>query len=148
MALLPMKTFSTAPERTSLDAEKAPPKPDATALDMGLFEDARNLLGQKFTKLLRYFIEDAQAYLDQIDSAVAEKDASMAVIPAHSLKSSSYQFGAVAMSITAAETEEEARRLVENGGDLLHLSMLHAQLCQQFAAIHPTLTSYLENARE
>lgn len=148
MALLPMKSFSQAPADTNNPSAPAATTkmPDPTALDMALFEDARNLLGQKFTKLLRYFIEDAQAYLDQIDHGLAEKDVGLVVIPAHSLKSSSYQFGAVAMSCTAAEAEEEARRIVENGGDMLHLSTLHEQLCQQFEAIRPTLTSYLDNA--
>lgn len=117
------------------------PQPPAPPLDMELFEEARSLMGEKFLKLLGYFLDDTRYYLNQMDEAIRDGRPAPLAAAAHSLKASSHQFGAMAMAHSADAIETSARN-----GQLENLSTLVPELRQQAEAIRPALESFLARA--
>ena len=87
----------------------------ANIVDWRYFEDTRNQLGPGFIKILGYFREDGEASVAKIEAAMHAKDAAALVIPAHTLKGESRQFGAEPLAAVAERIEDEARRCVEQG---------------------------------
>ena len=78
-------------------------------IDMGAFRAACELLGSKLSTVLGYYLEDAESYINHIDDALKNHSYADAVRPAHTLKSSSRQFGAIYLADLAANMEKEAQ---------------------------------------
>jgi signal transduction histidine kinase/DNA-binding response OmpR family regulator len=87
----------------------------SVGIDLSAFTAARDVLGDKFSKVLSYYLEDAENYIDNIAEALSRNDLSSTVLPAHTLKSSSQQFGAMGLANLAARIEDEAR--VKSGNE-------------------------------
>lgn len=77
------------------------------------FEAARAELGAGFARILKYFREDGVASVDKIEAAMHANDAVGLVVPAHTLKGESLQFGAMPLSELAETIELAARHCVE-----------------------------------
>lgn len=75
---------------------------------------ARIELGVNFVRILGYFREDGEKSVAAIESAMRAGNAAAMVIPAHTLKGESAQFGAEALSTAAEAIETIARDCVEN----------------------------------
>ena len=58
------------------------------------FQQARSELGANFVRILGYFREDGIKSVDRIEDAMRSHNATAMVIPAHTLKGESRQFGA------------------------------------------------------
>lgn len=73
----------------------------------------RSELGAGFLRILSYFREDGDKSVTAIEQAFRARTATALVIPAHTLKGESAQFGAHRLSGMAEEIEMVARRCVE-----------------------------------
>lgn len=79
------------------------------------FQQARAELGANFVRILGYFREDGVKSLEQIEAAMRAMNATAMVLPAHTLKGESRQFGADPLSDLAEVIEGIARACVERG---------------------------------
>ena len=82
-------------------------------VDWVYFEKNRAELGPGFIRILSYFREDGIKSLAQIEAAMHEQNAVALVMPAHTLKGESRQFGAVPLAEVAEAIENTARSSVE-----------------------------------
>jgi len=87
---------------------------DATLIDWNMLSAARVELGANFVRILGYFREDGEKSVATIEAAMRAGNAAAMVIPAHTLKGESAQFGAEMLSAHAEAIESIARDCVEN----------------------------------
>ena len=83
-------------------------------VDWGAFSQARSELGANFVRILGYFREDGMKSVDQIEAAMRGFNAAAMVLPAHTLKGESRQFGAEPLADLAERIEMLARDCVES----------------------------------
>lgn len=86
---------------------------DVDLVDWMYFERSRNELGPGFIRILGYYREDGAKSIAQIEQAMREKNAVALVIPAHTLKGESRQFGAEPLAEIAENIESIARSCIE-----------------------------------
>ena len=82
-------------------------------IDWEAFEQARAELGAGFIRILGYFREDGMKSVAMIEDAMRAKNAVAMVLPAHTLKGESSQFGAEGIGELAELIETVARQCVE-----------------------------------
>ena len=82
-------------------------------VDWEVFGRARSELGTGFVRILSYFREDGAKSVTQIEQAMRSLSAGALVMPAHTLKGESRQFGAEPLADLAEHIEMTARRCVE-----------------------------------
>jgi histidine phosphotransfer protein HptB len=75
--------------------------------------EARKMLGTGMARILGYYEEDGAKSISQIEQALAAQNAAAMVIPAHTLKGESRQFGCKRLGDLAEAIEHAARRCVE-----------------------------------
>lgn len=83
-------------------------------VDRAAFESARAELGASFMRILGYFREDGIKSVAAIEAAMHAGNATAMVIPAHTLKGESRQFGADPLADLAEIIEMIARDCVES----------------------------------
>ncbi len=86
---------------------------DPEIVDWDVFTTARAELGPSFVRILGYFREDGVKSVAAIEAAMHAGDTAALVLPAHTLKIESRQFGAEPLGDVAEEIEFTARRCVE-----------------------------------
>ena len=77
------------------------------------FEKSRSELGPGFIRILSYFREDGAKSVFAIEQAMHEQNTVALVIPAHTLKGESRQFGAEPLAAVAEKIEQVARICIE-----------------------------------
>ena len=77
------------------------------------FEKSRAELGPGFIRILGYYREDGAKSVAKIEQAMREQDTVALVIPAHTLKGESQQFGANPLAEVAERIEDVARSCIE-----------------------------------
>jgi HPt (histidine-containing phosphotransfer) domain-containing protein len=82
-------------------------------IDWAHFEKSRAELGPGFIRILSYFREDGTKSVNQIEQAMHDGNATALVIPAHTLKGESRQFGAESLAVVAEKIEQVARICIE-----------------------------------
>ncbi|MCW3845756.1 Hpt domain-containing protein [Sphingomonas sp. LB-2] len=82
-------------------------------VNWGAFSQARAELGANFVRILGYFREDGVKSVAQIEDAMRAQNATAMVIPAHTLKGESRQFGADPLAELAEMIEQIARNCIE-----------------------------------
>ena len=82
-------------------------------VDWAAFQAARSELGAGFVRILGYFREDGIKSVAAIEDAMRNGNAAALVLPAHTLKGESRQFGAEPLSVLAESIEHIARQSVE-----------------------------------
>ncbi|MCJ8190674.1 Hpt domain-containing protein [Sphingomicrobium aestuariivivum] len=87
----------------------------ADIVDWKYFEETRAQLGPGFIKILGYFREDGFKSLEKIEAAMRSHDTVALIIPAHTMKGESRQFGAEPLADVAEVIENRARSCVEEG---------------------------------
>ncbi|MFC4291572.1 Hpt domain-containing protein [Sphingorhabdus arenilitoris] len=100
------------------------------------FAETRNLMGAGFVRILGYFREDGMKSLATIEEAMRLKDSAKLVMPAHTLKGESWQFGAEKLGSLAEQVEITARHYVEIRQD-------PSDLVEKVAALRPTFEATL-----
>lgn len=86
---------------------------DSALIDWKEFAAARAMLGAGLARILGYFHEDGIKSVAAIEEAFRNRNAAALVIPAHTLKGESRQFGAQRLGDIAEHIEMVARRCVE-----------------------------------
>jgi len=97
-----------------VEAEEAAPMPQAQAaavLDHEILAELRAVLGGELDKLIALFLEDTPLLLARLEAAALAPDFHELREAAHSLKSSSANLGAMALSAAAKRVELGARML-------------------------------------
>lgn len=82
-------------------------------VDWVAFQAARSELGAGFVRILGYFREDGVKSVGAIEEAMRGGNAAALVLPAHTLKGESRQFGAEPLAVLAETIEHIARQCVE-----------------------------------
>ena len=82
-------------------------------VDWAHFEKSRAELGPGFIRILGYYREDGAKSVAKIEQAMREQDTVALVIPAHTLKGESQQFGANPLAEVAERIEDVARSCIE-----------------------------------
>ena len=85
----------------------------STLIDWPAYAKARAELGAGFVRILGYFREDGVKSVAAIEEALRAQNAAAMVIPAHTLKGESRQFGAEPLAMLAEVIETHARDCVE-----------------------------------
>ena len=76
-------------------------------------DEARKMLGTGLARILVYYEEDGAKSIALIEQALSDENAAAMVIPAHTLKGESRQFGAQRLAELAEVIEQTARRCLE-----------------------------------
>lgn len=82
-------------------------------VDQSELAQARAVMGAGMARILGYFREDGARSIRAIEEAFTQGNAAAMVIPAHTLKGESLQFGARRLGGIAESIEQTARRCVE-----------------------------------
>ncbi len=116
-APMPARPIPPAVARPAVPRQTAPRPPVAVpaanadpVLSREIVEDLRELMGEEFLSLVRVFLEDAPQAVFKLETAAANADMAALVGPAHSLKSTSANLGALALSDLARSIEHGARQ--------------------------------------
>ena len=104
----------TALPKLTLVAE-APPlqqgsDQDLSIMDVVVFKRTRASM-KKFDTLMSFYRNDTADYMEAIRQALHNGDEKLAILPAHTIKSSSAMIGAVGLSALAAKMEKHLRML-------------------------------------
>lgn len=86
---------------------------DIPLVDSSALAQTRVELGANFVRILGYFREDGVKSVSAIESAVRAQSAAAMVMPAHTLKGESRQFGAEPLAALAERIEMIGRACVE-----------------------------------
>jgi CheY-like chemotaxis protein len=78
-------------------------------LDENVLNELKEIMEDDYLSLLRTYLQNAPQLVDQARSAIDRRDVGAMVMPVHSLKSSSANVGAIALSELAREAERLAR---------------------------------------
>ena len=118
-----------------VDADNSEP-----ALQADIVADLREIMGVEFASLVTVFLEDAPRAIIQLESAALAEDNAGLIGPAHSLKSTSANLGAMRMSELAKTIEHGARQSqLQDPGR--HVAALAAEFGRVEAALRATVGS-------
>jgi HPt (histidine-containing phosphotransfer) domain-containing protein len=90
---------------------------DEELIDWNAFRQFRAELGSGLARILGYFRDDGATSVSRIEEALRHADSAALILPAHTLKGDSRQFGAMRLGLLAERIETTARRLVEQRRD-------------------------------
>ena len=102
-----MASPAAAPPTTP--AAPAAAAPRAPVLDDEVLAELREVMGAEFRNLVEMFLVDATKYIRQLEEAATANDLQRMIAPAHTLKSSSANLGAMTVSAAAKRIEVGAR---------------------------------------
>ncbi|MDQ2961711.1 MAG: Hpt domain-containing protein [Pseudomonadota bacterium] len=108
----------------------------APAIDRATFDALEKTTGAEFTlELVDTFLQEAPSMLNDLRQALAAQDADRFRRAAHSLKSNSNTFGALALGAMARELElTSVSKVIESGGQPLDA------LAQEYSRVAAALT--------
>ncbi|MDB2414948.1 Hpt domain-containing protein [Rickettsiales bacterium] len=107
-------------------------------------EGAKSLMGDKFTIMIEYFLEDTATYIDAINNGLNSNDIEQVKVSAHTIKSSALQIGADKVSEIAKDMEVISIAILENSdSDLSKLNSLCENLKDAFSKAEPELKKLL-----
>ena len=111
---------------------------DRRMLDRSILDELREVMGEEFDRLVRTFLDHSPDLMDQLQKAALARKAGEMAAPAHSLKSSAANMGAMKLSALARDLEVAARR-----GDLEAALTAYRQMPMVFLATCAALRSEL-----
>lgn len=135
-------------------AQAKPENLSEILLDRQTLDDARQLMCGKFNMFVKIFLEDALFHIDTLKRiALLDRPADEAILPTHSLKSTSKQIGALQMSHMAERMEQRASQLAKSGANAAALMPAAVQLeriygelrnalCHEIGMVPSDLVSY------
>jgi CheY-like chemotaxis protein/HPt (histidine-containing phosphotransfer) domain-containing protein len=118
---------ATAPAPRPLQPIAPSARSEGAAIDMNVVRDLMDLMGSDFHDLIRVYLEDTPKNLSALERAARTNDIDALVAPAHSLKSTSANLGALLLADMAKRIEQGAR-----SGDLGEPVLMVAQLQNEY----------------
>lgn len=116
MEAAPRESGSPPPEPPPSPSPPVPPAAPATAvsteppIDEAILAELREVMGQEFVSLVRVFLDDAPRAIARIHDLARKQDIAGIAAPAHTLKSTSANLGALVLSAQARSMELDARQ--------------------------------------
>ena len=95
------------------------PAQQPPVLDDTVVNDLLDIMGEDFLELLHVYLRDAPRLVQNVRKAARQGDVQALITPAHSLKSSSANVGAMRLSALAKQMEQKARQGRLNEPELL-----------------------------
>lgn len=111
-------------------------------LDRQVLDELRDVMGDEYQSLVQTYLKNTPTLLLEINQALEEEDLSALVLPAHSLKSSSANLGAMQMSALARGLEMAARE-----DDMQTVAELRPKLAPLFEQTRESLQAELQGAQ-
>ena len=127
-----------APANVGATTEAATASAELPALDMEIVEDLQEMMGSDYQSLVRIYLEDSPKLIHQIQIALDNRDCQALVAPAHTLKSSSANLGAMALSDIAKNIEKSAR-----SGDINTPLQAGAGITAEFERVQAALAALI-----
>lgn len=119
---------------------------DLETINLSIVDEAKDLMSERFPTMVKYFLEDTEMYINEIEHAMQNKDFAMAISPAHTIKSSAKQLGAEKVSDIARQIEVHSRKMQdEQGDDFDTVDKLYQELKEEFEAVAPLLVEVAED---
>lgn len=112
---------------------------DGPALDPEVIEELQEMMGADTQTLIRIYLEDSPQLLSQLQDAYLRRDSMAAIAPAHTLKSSSANLGAMLLSKIALSIETEAR-----GGSIDKAALEMKDLLAEFERVKTELGKLMD----
>jgi signal transduction histidine kinase/CheY-like chemotaxis protein/HPt (histidine-containing phosphotransfer) domain-containing protein len=135
------RTMAPAPApivRPAAPVAPAPTHADATPINAQIVNDLMDMMGAEFADLVRVYLEDSPKALSILERAAAANDLDGLIAPAHSLKSTSANLGALMLADMAKRIEHGAR-----SGTIGEPVLLVAQLTHEFQRVSMHLRQLL-----
>jgi signal transduction histidine kinase/CheY-like chemotaxis protein/HPt (histidine-containing phosphotransfer) domain-containing protein len=121
----PAPATATAPRPLPTIAPST--RSEGAAIDMNVVRDLMDLMGSDFHDLIRVYLEDTPKNLSALERGAKSNDIDALVAPAHSLKSTSANLGALLLADMAKRIEQGART-----GDIGEPVLMVAQLQNEY----------------
>ncbi|MES9961385.1 MAG: ATP-binding protein [Sedimenticola sp.] len=115
-------------------------------IDQEVVAELYEIMAEDFTSLLEVFLDNSPESLDLIEKSIREGDCSRAILPAHSLKSSSANVGAMRLSGLAKKMEAAARKndLATLEGGIMELREAYDQAERELQGLCESTQSLLQ----
>ena len=97
------------------------PAQNLVLIDLEALKSAKAVMNNKFARIIEYYYEDTQLYLDIIVQGFTKQDATMIMPAAHTIKSSSRQLGAFVLADAALALETAAKEVIKQNMTLQQL---------------------------
>ncbi len=137
---LPGHTATSESDDHAASARAAAQAPQTgSVLDRNVLEELYEIMDDDFISVLQSYVENAPQLMNAIETAVIHQQPEALVTPAHSLKSSSANVGAMELSGLARELEFKGRQ-----GDAENLTTLYQNLFEIYARSTEALRRIIE----
>lgn len=129
--------------KPSVSADTVEQVQQVPELDRGTLDELQEIMEDDFAILLQSFLDAAPGMIREIEAGILDGDTGQVVMPAHSLKSSSANVGALRLSALARQLEQYAKN-----GDLAAVSKLFEQMKRSFVTASIILHRVCEQGLE
>jgi HPt (histidine-containing phosphotransfer) domain-containing protein len=116
---------------------------ESEIINIEALETARNLLGERFSVIIKYFLEDTEVYLSEIAKGLKEKNIRIIFSSSHTIKSSAKQLGIDRLSDVAKQTESLSLEMMDSGNQAWEdLERLYNKLKNELDKAIPELNKF------
>ncbi len=116
---------------------------ESEIINIQALDTARNLLGDRFSIIIKYFLEDIEIYLSEIAKGLKEKDIRIISSSSHTIKSSAKQLGIDRVSEVAKQTEILCQEIMgSNNQNWEGLQELYHRLKDELEKAIPELNKF------
>ena len=126
---------------TRAPAAYTPPSHGRPPVDQEIIQDLLEMMGAEFTELVRVYLEDTPRSVEALERAAHGGDMEALVAPSHSLKSTSANLGALALSEMARKIEHGARLQKLEGEPVMLVAELAAEYQRVAAELRRVVAS-------
>ena len=115
---------------------------ESEIINIETLDTAKNLLGDRFSLIIKYFLEDTQAYLSEIAKGLKDKNIRV-ISSSHTIKSSAKQLGIDRVSEIAKQMEILCREIIDsNNQNWESLEKLYNSLNKELEKAIPELNKF------
>jgi len=112
-------------------------------ININTVNTAKDLMGDRFPVMIKYFLEDLQMYMEEIARGLKEQNTKVIVSSAHTIKSSAKQLGVDRVSDIAKQIESLCREMIDtNKQEFLSLEELNIKLKNEVILAIPELNKF------
>lgn len=105
---------------------------DLDAFDASMFQEAQDVMKDRFPDLVGAYFEEAQEYIDKIKEGLKANNKIMVAQYAHPLKSSSAGLGIMSVSMIAEDIECQAKEAISKEQDIKGLDSFIVPIEESF----------------
>ncbi len=116
---------------------------ESEIINIQALETARDLLEDRFSVIIKYFLEDTEMYLSEIAKDLKEKNIRIISSCCHTIKSSAKQLGIDRVSEVAKQIEELSQEIIDtNNQNWEGLEELYHRLKDELEKAIPELNKF------